>query len=392
MSLPTDSAPRKSQPSQSSNGNGNQENANQFDRFQVRDKPRDWEVRLKNKWIKAWFRVLHPLAIQVWCVLKMHALWREGPDHGKTGDWYTKQSLIDLCGTTDRGIRRALAELQFYGLLSYEDPDPQQRSKRGKCCRMVLDDDAPVPSERFRLTHKAISASKHNVGAPTYCQNDHGSHGQNGLGTHGQNDLGSHGQNGLGTHGQNGRPQRSSIKIGESRTESMSSSSSIGTRESKADDDEPTLPPQDRPTQKKDQPPPDVAGQSQPEGLMALRQIIPVHIDDGALRQLVGNCRQVHPDVTMQEIEAFTVDRCMWLKENHARNPVGWLLTAVPNSMAGDGLKVYRDLLQESSRQDAEKHDAWEKEKLAWAAYERGQGPSPMTGRMKRVNGSGTEA
>lgn len=73
----------------------------------------------------------------------------------------------------------------------------------------------------------------------------------------------------------------------------------------------------------------------------ALERIAPV-VDEAAVRQLQTLCEQAAPTVTLEEIVWLIETKAALVNHRLLRNPLGFLLTAIPRCLEGKGLEALR--------------------------------------------------
>jgi len=106
-------------------------------------------------------------------------------------------------------------------------------------------------------------------------------------------------------------------------------------------------------------------------------------LDRPAAEGLLRECRKVRPDVTAAEIRSAMSSKCGLAVMKHVRNPIGFLLTAVPKTIASDWLDKLRADRAAAINDALKVTEEWSRIHKQWAAYELGEGVSPDTGRTK---------
>jgi predicted transcriptional regulator len=83
-----------------------------------------------------------------------------------------------------------------------------------------------------------------------------------------------------------------------------------------------------------------------------LRQVIGA-ADDDVARRLITDCRRVAPDAKIEEISGFVQQKARFAMRNpQIRNPIGFLLTAVPLCFEGESFRIFRQGREEAKRQE----------------------------------------
>jgi hypothetical protein len=83
-----------------------------------------------------------------------------------------------------------------------------------------------------------------------------------------------------------------------------------------------------------------------------LRQVVGT-ADDDVARRLITDCRRPAPDATIEEITGFIQQKARFAMRNpQIRNPVGFLLTAVPLCFEGESFRIFRQGREEAKRQE----------------------------------------
>jgi hypothetical protein len=342
MSIDALQAPRKSQSTQPTNGNGNQPSKSNFDKFRVSRKLDTRTVRLKHSFIVRWARVLHPFSFVVFTVLEMYADWNEtvtspnpaagngvyptkplevaNPNYGHTKGWTGLKRIAELTGCNRSHVHRALVELEQYGLLSHADPDPAARSRNGTETDWIISQDVDPPSEVISLTYKGLeelSARRHSGGTrltsetpPVSPVRPPPSHPWDGSRLTSETPPVSPVR----------PPSTSSVPSVSSVPLESSSSSASGT--------EPN--------------PTTTTCRQTPPTIERLRQVLRLSVDDGVLWQLWLSSSKEQPSITLDELKHFVDIKLDLAMRGHVVNPPGFLLAAVPAALRGRSLGDYR--------------------------------------------------
>lgn len=326
-----------------SNGNGKnhsdqrylraQKDSKRIEHLRARRGSREWEVRLKHEFVQTWARILHPLAFVLFTILEMYADWRPGKTQGHTRGYQTMADLCAFTGADHKSVRRALAELEFYGLITYTAGPCGDRQRTGKPLDIETHQITTLPLLPYRHQFVAMQPVTANVGAPTIGKNGEGSSPHFGEGSPAQNGEGSSPQNGSTPLPKMGRGNTS---IASHSRDSLTppSASSIGK-------------PAATPTT--------TASTFDPQEPLQLIQHLETRLDIKAARQLLVACRTLQPDCTLEEIAAFAARKQTMIASGKIRNPVGFLISAVPEAMRGPALNEYR-AAQARAREQAAAH------------------------------------
>ncbi len=98
-------------------------------------------------------------------------------------------------------------------------------------------------------------------------------------------------------------------------------------------------------------------------------------VDDDILTRLIENCRRQAPDCTEEEVVHFIQEKGLLVrgKDSKVYNPVGFLLTAVPNCFTGEAFRFYREQQEKRFQELALKEATQQAELDRWRLEQEGK-------------------
>lgn len=399
---------RKSVTNQDINGKSTNGALGQNGKFRVRRPPADLWVKLHHSFLRAWCSVLPPYTFMVFCLLEMFAdfvegwqvpaddagnglyradpRWEPNPLYGHTNGFHSVAEVADLTGASTSAVRRAVTLLVHYGLVSYQKPEMTERRREGVAVDWIVHQDVRPPTGRIELTDKGLQAD---VGAPTstipQVNNESVPLSPVTEGVCHQR------KRSTVTSDRGGVSPVIEVDAGASLSSSISVLRGGETSSSLAFAETPPPPPAHLPTDQPKTTPPGKppAPTHQPASQLDLTplKVIDGHwLDDDAIMRLWQGSVAVAPDITVNEVRQCASSKASQANLDRIGNPVGFLITAVPNALAsGWHLKQRQERAEARAEIEATVRRR-EAEATAWAEYEAGRGASPFSGRTKAEN------
>jgi len=321
----------------------------------------DWHVRIPYTFIVTWGHILHPLTFLLWCILKMQAKFQDGPLKNHTNGDIRFKHLTELTGASKVSVRRGLRELEYYGLIFVKERAEGYRGEHHRAVDFWLDPDAKPPAEQLALTDQHLRARRPYVDTPTRVTNEPAAGHK------------------VTRQGSQSDPPRVTNEPAEGHKVTLpyKDSSCSTPPANSSPSSTPPAPPK---------PPARVvttaAVPTLPD-LTPLQTIGPLCIDDRLAHQLFLDCQAAAPGVTVLEIHACMSAHVHLATRPTVTNPRKFLCVTVVSALRGPWLARYRSEQAAAAADLATLKRRMESEQTAWTAYERGEGPSPWTGRMK---------
>lgn len=311
--------------------------SNHSDGWHVRRKHPGKFVALLHVFIRRWSPILHPLSFVVYVNLEMAAEAGHNVANGNTDGWVTRDELIDSVATDDKGLRRAMRELERYRLIEYDIPNPNDRRRAGKRLTIYLDQTVAPPEGAKRRPFEESGARKHDT---------NGSHDPGILPEGGAEISSNHPAkcqmvaSGKMPDGPSGKmPDGHLLSIAlDPELEPSSSSKSSNTGKAPATT---------------------TTAQAKIPDLTPLKAQIPWIVENQHLTSFVQQATDIQPDITVEELAGIFQCKLHIIKGKTIDNPLAYLLASVLRAIAGDGLSHYRTWFASPGAQAARNGRRW---------------------------------